>query len=536
MIAVRTFTTFVASGLVLTCTLWATPGDVLTGFPTPGQCPTGLTYGDGLLWMSDRLSDSLYGINTENGEVEKVLPAPGFVPLGLAWDGEYLWCIDGEDNLIHQVNVTTGVTVKTLWAPTSGPKGLAWDGEYLWICDDKDDQIAQISIDDGTTIVSFPSPFAAPEGLAWDGKYLWCSDRYKDRIYMVETEHGEVLFSVDAPGKYARGLGWVDGSLWNVDYQADSLYKLVVDDGVQYKTSDTKTQELLFTHEFRNYGPGSVETLDAYIAVPEDRHNQKIIGDIVFSPIADAILSDHWGQEVAHVQLGNLPLAERQRFTMHVVVELSDVRWFVFPEKVGNMEDIPGDIRERYLVDEDKYRINDPTIQEAVKAAVGDETNPYWMMRKIYKYVRDNLYYERVGGWNVAPAVLERGNGSCSEYSFVFIAMCRAAGLPARYVGAVAIRGDDASTDEVFHRWCECYVPGYGWVPVDPSGGDQERPEAVAEYFGHLANRYLITTEGGGASEYLGWGYNSDEKWTSKGPTKIHIEHVGEWSPLESED
>ena len=44
--------------------------------------------------------------------------------------------------------------------------------------------------------------------------------------------------------------------------------------------------------------------------------------------------------------------------------------------------------------------------------------------------------------------------------------MCRAAGLPARYVGAIMIRGDDASTDEVYHRWPEVYLPGYGVVLV----------------------------------------------------------------------
>lgn len=39
------------------------------------------------------------------------------------------------------------------------------------------------------------------------------------------------------------------------------------------------------------------------------------------------------------------------------------------------------------------------------------------------------------------------------------IAMCGAAGLPARYVGALVVRGDDASLDYVFHRWVEVYLP-----------------------------------------------------------------------------
>ena len=59
---------------------------------------------------------------------------------------------------------------------------------------------------------------------------------------------------------------------------------------------------------------------------------------------------------------------------------------------------------------------------------------------------------------------------------------------------------------------------------------------AVADYFGHVSNRFLITTEGGGASEYLGWGYNADEKWTARGPVKVHVEKLGEWSPLDERE
>jgi sugar lactone lactonase YvrE len=512
--------------------LWATPGDTLRSFPTPGSCPTGLAYDGRYLWLADRFTDSLYAMDPASGKIKSVLPAPGFITLGLTWDGKNLWGIDGEQNRIWQLDVQSGITLSSFDAPTTRPQGLAWDGKSLWLSDDADDIIAKISTDDGTTIVSFPSPSGSPQGLAWDGKYLWCADRIQDRIYMVDPASGEVLLSLDAPGKYARGLAWRDGKLWVVDYQDDRLYELIVDDGVPFKLSNAKREELVLTHESRNYGPGEVPTLDVYLAVPKDRPGQKILGDIVFHPKPTEMLKDRWGQQIAHFHSTELPLAAREQVRMTSDLELSDIRWFVFPEKVGSLEEIDKGIRDKYLVDEDKYCIHDPIITQAVKEAVGDEKHPYWIMRKIYKYVRDHMTYELAGGWNVAPAVLKRGNGSCSEYSFVFIALCRAAGLPTRFVGSVVIRGDDASTDDVFHRWCECYLPGYGWVPVDPSGGDQPSPAAVAQYFGHVEPRFLITTEGGGASEYLGWGYNANEKWTSKGPTKVSVETVGEWTPL----
>jgi transglutaminase-like putative cysteine protease len=142
------------------------------------------------------------------------------------------------------------------------------------------------------------------------------------------------------------------------------------------------------------------------------------------------------------------------------------------------------------------------------------------------------MEYELAGGWNIAPAVLDRGNGSCSEYSFVYISMCRAAGIPARYAGSVVIRGDDASYDDVFHRWVEIYLPNFGWLPVDPSRGDKEYPADQANSFGYLGNSFLITTMGGGGSEYLEWGYNANYTYTSKGRCNVEVEYFGEWTPL----
>ncbi|MCP4545137.1 MAG: transglutaminase [bacterium] len=510
----------------------ATPGDVLLSFAAPAAHPTGLTFDGELLWTADRFTDQLYGLDPDTGEILRQLPAPGFVPRGLAWDGECLWCIDAETELIYRIDPTTGETVRHIWAPTASPQGLTWDGECLWLCDDRDDVIARISPDDGTTIRTFRAPGGDSQGLVWDGQYLWCSDRRKDRIYMVDPETGDVLLSIDAPGAYSRGLTWQEGTLWNVDFQTDTISRLVVRDGVNIKTTDPRRQRLLMIQELANYGPGELTGADVYLALPTDRSSQTILSRPVFDPEPTTILTDRWDQRFAHIHRDTLPLAERHLFTMTVDAELYDTRWFVYPDEVGSLADIPRKIRKRYLVDEDKYRINDPVIQAAVKEALGDEKRPYWIMRKIYRYLHGKLHYELSGGWNVAPAILTRGNGSCSEYSFVFIAMCRAAGLPTRYVGAVTVRGDDASTDGVFHRWCECYLPGYEWVPVDPSGGDQDSPETVAEYFGHTSNRFLITTEGGGASRYMGWGYNANVTWTALGPVNVHIERFGEWSPL----
>ncbi len=423
------------------------------------------------------------------------------MPLGLAWDGEHLWCLDGEENGISELDISTGITLRSFESPMPGAQGLAWDGKYLWLCDDVEDKICQLSVDDGTTTATYVAPADASTGLTWWNGYLWCADRKADKLYLFDPAHGEVVFGMNAPGRYTRGLATDGKVLWNVDYQDDRIYALVLDDGAAVQIRNPRALELTLTHEFRNYGPGDVPTLDVYIAVPDSLPNQKLLGPVTFDPAPLEIIKDQWQQPVAHFHREQLKLAGRERITMHAAVELSDTRTFVYPHRVGKLSEIPQDVRKAYLVDEDKYRIHDSTIVDAARAAIGGETNPYWMMRAIHKYLREHLFYELAGGWNIAPEVLKRGNGSCSEYAFVFIAMCRAAGIPSRYVGTVVVRGDDASSDDVFHRWCQVYLPPYGWVHVDPSGGDKEQPAEVAESIGNVENRFLITTAGGGASK-----------------------------------
>ena len=61
--------------------------------------------------------------------------------------------------------------------------------------------------------------------------------------------------------------------------------------------------------------------------------------------------------------------------------------------------------------------------------------------------------------------------GVCQDYAHLLLALCRSIGIPARYVcGYVydAKRGDVIGS-HASHAWAEIWVPGYGWLGVDPT-------------------------------------------------------------------
>ncbi len=520
--------------LCLAPAVFTAPGDTVASIPAPFRCSQGVAFDGEHLWIADRSSDQIYRIDAADSLVSDSLEAPGYIPRGLAWDGTWLWCADAGEQQIYAIDPASRIVERTIPCPVSNPTGLAWDGQHLWLGADGDRELHKISDEDGTTIVSIPAPTSHTWGLAFDGTHLWVSDRYKNMIYMVSPNDGTVINCFDAPGPHSCGLAWAGDLLWNVDYQTDRVYGLAFDDTTRYARTDERAEQMDFVHQTRNFGPDTLLTLDVYLAVPKNRSNQELLAPVAFDPEPADMLTDRWGQQVAHFRFENVGPDEFATVRMKASAKLYKTRYFVFPDRLGSLDDIPSDISTRYLADDTKFSLNDPVIQNAVKEAVGRETNPYWIGRRIFSHVIAKMHYELAGGWNVAPVVLARGSGSCSEYSFVYIAMCRAAGLPARYTGAITVRGDDASYDDVYHRWVEIYLPGYGWLPVDPSGGDSPWPSDQANAFSFINNRFLVTTIGGGGSEYLGWSYNANERWTSRGRCRVEVENFGEWSPAES--
>jgi len=524
----KRFVFFLMIILVWGSLTFAKPGDVAQVFPSPSNYMTGLTFDGKYLWAADRKTDLLYKIDPSSGKVLKTIESPGYWPLGLAWDGQYLWNIDRDAKKIFKIDPKNGRILHVFDFPTSRPQGIAFDGKLLWISDQSSHSLNQISLDDGTTIRSIPAPTARPNGLTFDGKYLWVTDRLKNEIYMVYPERGDVIMILPSPGPYPNGLAWDGHSLWTVDYETDKIYRLKIDN-TPYSLQAERDATVTLTHLVRNLGPGTIRSLNVFFAIPENLPQQKIEGKIVFGPKQSKIVLDQWREKFAEFDYKNVPPQYVQESVMKVKAKIFDIRYYIFPEKVGSLQDIPENIRKTYLADGEKYQIHNPYFQKIVKKVVGNETNAYWVARNLFRYVIDHMHYELSGGWNVAPTVLARGSGSCSEYTFVYVALCRAAGLPARYQGSVVVRGDNTSFDDVFHRWAEVYLPNYGWIPVDPSGGDQQWGRDQANFFGHLSNRFLITTINGGGSNYMGWTYNANERWTADPKTEVKIEAVADW-------
>ncbi len=522
----------------------AQTGKIIKEFKTQGKYPTGICFDGKNIWQADRGTDKIYCINTTTGKVVREIESPAYWPMGLAWDGKYLWNADykgrtdkseSRDGMIFKIDPKDGTILKTLQAPSRSPKGLTFDGKYLWCVDDRSDKVIQFSQADGTTIKSFKSPAKDPKGIAFDGKYLWISDRGKDEIYMVDPATGYVIIIMDAPGNYVHGITVNRNKLWAVDHESDKIYQLKIRDGVKFVKKNKELHKITFNHNVTCYGPGKIKTLNVNIALPRNRDNQKLLKKFEYNIKPAKILTDKWDQQTALFTFKDIKPGEKKVIQVTSIVQTYDVRYFLYPENVGRLSDIPKGIKRKYLQNDEKYQIDNEIIQKTIKSVVGNEKNPYWIMRKLHQYLIDHLYYKMDGAWDTAPTVIANGHGSCSEYTFVFIALCRAAGLPARYVGSTWDRKELAYMDDVYHRWVEVYLPNYGWIPTDPTHGDRKSPRDQAFPIGLVRNSALITTQSGGGSSTMEWTYNSNENYTTEPKTNINISNFADWDKIDEE-
>lgn len=60
--------------------------------------------------------------------------------------------------------------------------------------------------------------------------------------------------------------------------------------------------------------------------------------------------------------------------------------------------------------------------------------------------------------------------GSCRDFSILFMEVCRAVGLGARFVSGYQ-EGDPEQESRDLHAWAEVYLPGGGWRGYDPTHG-----------------------------------------------------------------
>lgn len=126
---------------------------------------------------------------------------------------------------------------------------------------------------------------------------------------------------------------------------------------------------------------------------------------------------------------------------------------------------------------------NDGPAHALAERIVGRVRDPVAQAKAIYDWIVDNVNYfpeQPAGGLGNVRSQFDSGQfgGRSADINGLFVALCRAIGIPARCVyglrvgssrlfRSLGVNDDNATLAQ--HCRAEFYVPGYSWIPVDPS-------------------------------------------------------------------
>lgn len=130
-------------------------------------------------------------------------------------------------------------------------------------------------------------------------------------------------------------------------------------------------------------------------------------------------------------------------------------------------------------------------VTELAKQIVGNETNPYLQVKKMFYWIDENIPWASALEYSIMPCipeyVIKNRKGDCGMQSLLLISMARSLGIPAKWQSGWYLLPEEKN----LHDWVEIYYEGIGWVPVDPSFGLIEHENSkVKEYYLHGLDSY----------------------------------------------
>ncbi len=129
-----------------------------------------------------------------------------------------------------------------------------------------------------------------------------------------------------------------------------------------------------------------------------------------------------------------------------------------------------------------------PEVKAIVEKETAGVTNPLERARRLWLWTDRNIRYAYEAEYSTIPSLSAKAirtrEGDCGVQGMTFITLCRAAGVPARWQSG----WETKPWGYTMHDWAEFYVEPWGWLPADPSYGQQtsDDPRVREFFFGHM--------------------------------------------------
>lgn len=146
----------------------------------------------------------------------------------------------------------------------------------------------------------------------------------------------------------------------------------------------------------------------------------------------------------------------------------------------GASSSAPPDAEALFFTKSEPFNEITDEIRAAAREAAAGAEDPAEKARRIFDWTRASMTYAYPppGGRGALVALREK-SGDCGQYADLFISLCRAEGIPARFAGGWSIastprEGEPGVFNVGSHAWAEFRLPDGRWAPADPSREEED--------------------------------------------------------------
>ncbi len=272
-----------------------------------------------------------------------------------------------------------------------------------------------------------------------------------------------------------------------------------------------------------NAGPGVADRLTLWVAQIRSLEPYQELLDSQVSPSGYEVVEDEYGNQYARFEFHGVGAGESAQVDLTYQVRVYELAY--------DLSLCQGETLNTFLYAEANVEADDPTIQALADQLSNEQANRCQTLRVLYDYVGDNITYSSYqAGDHGAIWALDQGSGDCTEFADALLALSRGAGIPARFLEGVTYReGTRSDLGQIKHDWLEAYLPGIGWVPLDPTWGRfSERRES---YFARMSPDHIVVSVGRNLPTLGGYHYFY-YTWAGQ---EIDVSHDTQWQVVISQ-
>lgn len=180
------------------------------------------------------------------------------------------------------------------------------------------------------------------------------------------------------------------------------------------------------------------------------------------------LLTDKLGQRIAHFSFTDFPPYGTKVISIAATVQVAEEPLSAVLEKT------------QWLAPQSLLESDHPLIVQ--QAELLQKSDDLSTAKAIYEFVAGYINYSGYSGREKsALTAFKDKRGDCTEYASLFVALCRASDIPARYLGGYVVYKNQVVKATDYHNWAEFYVDGQ-WLIADPQ--DKKFGEEAKGYVG----------------------------------------------------